>query len=129
MNRRQALQLLAGISVLATPLFHRLIMVGRDDTSGFEPALIRILGDEHLVKRIGNAYRRRYPGESSGDSLLGLLTGENLPEGRTGITIGNDKIDEMIRNDFRDGRIVIIEGWVLSRTEARQSALFSLVAA
>jgi hypothetical protein len=33
-----------------------------------------------------------------------------------------------VRRDFVDGRTVEIDGWLLSLTEARQSALFSLSA-
>jgi large subunit ribosomal protein L4 len=35
-------------------------------------------------------------------------------------------VDDKIRDDFAAGRTVLIDGWVLSLTEARQSALFSL---
>jgi hypothetical protein len=32
----------------------------------------------------------------------------------------------MIRDDFAAGRTVLVDGWVLSVTEARQAALYSL---
>jgi nitrogen fixation protein len=47
-------------------------------------------------------------------------------------TVGIDEtrlpklLEEKIRDDYAGGRIVIIKGWVLSITEARQSALYSL---
>jgi hypothetical protein len=37
-------------------------------------------------------------------------------------------IAAMVRRDFDTGRTVLVNGWVLSATEARQCALFSLLA-
>ena len=37
-----------------------------------------------------------------------------------------NQIDRRIRSDYREGRIETIEGWVLSRTEARLCALAAL---
>jgi hypothetical protein len=34
--------------------------------------------------------------------------------------------EEQIKNDFGTGNVVIIDGWILAITEARQCALFSL---
>ncbi len=42
--------------------------------------------------------------------------------------ISTKKIDERIRRDFAESRVVTPAGWVLSRTEARQCALYSLTA-
>jgi len=44
-------------------------------------------------------------------------------------TIKNGPTDAQIRGDFAAGRTVVIDGWVLSVTEARQAALFSLTPA
>ena len=35
-------------------------------------------------------------------------------------------IEEFVQADFENGETVVVRGWVLSRTEARQCALFSL---
>jgi hypothetical protein len=35
-------------------------------------------------------------------------------------------LDEQIRDDFAAGRVVVINGWVLSEIEARLCALYSL---
>jgi len=37
-------------------------------------------------------------------------------------------IAAMVRRDFETGRTVLVNGWVLAATEARQCALFSLLA-
>jgi hypothetical protein len=36
-------------------------------------------------------------------------------------------VAELVRSDFAEGRTVVVHGWVLSVTEARQCALFSLL--
>jgi hypothetical protein len=35
-------------------------------------------------------------------------------------------LDQQIKNDFITGNMVMVDGWILSVTEARQCALFSL---
>jgi len=38
-------------------------------------------------------------------------------------------IDDRIRDDFGAGRTVVVDGWLLSVTEARQCALYSTLGA
>ena len=38
----------------------------------------------------------------------------------------SELLEQKIQQEFKDGRIVIEDGWVLSETEARQCALFSM---
>jgi hypothetical protein len=35
-------------------------------------------------------------------------------------------IDKKVRKDFKEDKLQVIKGWVISTTEARQCALFSL---
>ena len=37
-------------------------------------------------------------------------------------------IADLVRDDFAHGRTVVLNGWILSLTEARQCALFALLA-
>ena len=48
------------------------------------------------------------------------LVDGDLPLGK------HQSIPHLVRDDFAHGRTVVIEGWVLAVTEARQCALFSL---
>lgn len=70
------------------------------------------------VREIGTRYRAATPRENSTDSLRAALA--RSPGG---------SIDEQIHNDFEAGRTVLVDGWLLSITEARRAALFSLGAA
>ena len=67
-----------------------------------------MLGPER-VRDIGEQYRRLVPDESDWMRLSG-------------------PISALVRRDFETGRTVLVNGWVLSVTEARQCALFSLLA-
>lgn len=50
----------------------------------------------------------------------GKLTGESDNEAVF------ELIDKKVRNDFKEDKLQVIKGWVISTTEARQCALFSL---
>jgi hypothetical protein len=74
---------------------------------------------------IGMAYIKMNPAENTNPVLTNLiLAGKETPK-------KNDAVAEMIENkikdDFTSKNILIINGWIISRTEARQCALFSLI--
>ena len=78
------------------------------------------------VRQIGSQYRASTPTENTADALRAALAsshGLRIP------FIGNGSLDDQIRDDFASGRTVVVGGWVLSVTEARQAALFSLTPA
>jgi hypothetical protein len=66
---------------------------------------------------LGQAYLRRYPEEASQSRLAGLVPAD--PVART----------RQVRADFAVGQVVILNGWVLSRTECRYCALHALAGA
>lgn len=83
-----------------------------------QPYLIATLGPDR-VRDLGAHYRAQTPLESSADALRGAITGNRK-------RIFSQSLDKTIQDDFANGRVVIVDGWVLSLTEARQAALFSL---
>jgi hypothetical protein len=81
--------------------------------------------------RLGRHYLRIAPNEQNIETLLALIEQE-LPESQrlSQIRITDDiriAISQSIRNDFARGRISKINGWMLSRTEARVAALAALI--
>jgi hypothetical protein len=95
----------------------------RGDDAVDRPALLEILGPDR-VRELGIRYRATTPGESSDSALRVKVSGR-----RSGLRlpfIGQHSIGAMIRDDFAAGRTVLVDGWVLSVTEARQAALYSL---
>jgi hypothetical protein len=99
------------------------------------PDVLSRICDVAAIGQIGAAYRAQTPSEARRDQLTELLLANlGLPMADKGKkqTVGIDEtrlpklLEEKIRDDYAGGRIVIIKGWVLSITEARQSALYSL---
>ncbi|HEV7387024.1 MAG TPA: hypothetical protein VGN73_00300 [Gemmatimonadaceae bacterium] len=98
----------------------------RSDTSLDRPALLGMLGPEK-VRQLGTHYRNATPRENTSSALRSAISSaQSHPLGIS--WIGGGSIDQQVRDDFAAGRTVDIDGWVLSLTEARQCALFSLVA-
>jgi hypothetical protein len=76
------------------------------------PDFLSHVCDVATIRQLGAAYRTQIPAEASEETLIGLL--------KPGVTA------QSIKAEYANGDIVTIKGWVLSRTEARQCALFSL---
>jgi hypothetical protein len=89
------------------------------------PQLLGMLGPER-VRQLGADYMASTPSEKSAGALRAALSSGHafrIP------FIGSGGLDDQIRDDFAAGRTVLVDGWVLSVTEARQAALFSLTPA
>jgi hypothetical protein len=87
--------------------------------------LLALLGPDR-VREIGSHYRTATPSENTADALRAAISksrGFHIP------LLGNESLDEQIEDDFEEGRTVVVDGWILSVTEARQAALFSLTPA
>ena len=80
------------------------------------------------LKLIGKKYLELKPEEYSKNKLTDLL----FPKKYTHDWIGNNKsvrkwIENEIKNDFENSNTFLLNGWVISQTEARQCALTSLL--
>lgn len=121
MNRRE---FVAGLPIAALALG---TFVAED--SGTElpqlanPKLRTILGDQR-VRSLGAGYRQLHRKEDSVNGLESLILKSIGPGGRD----INSALEQAVREDFAKGRTVTLSGWVLSVTEARQCALYSIVA-
>lgn len=93
-----------------------------DSATLYHPRLLEMLGPDK-VRDLGAHYRAIVPAEDSMRSLRAAISA-----GRSELHLPwfHKSIDDAVRDDFAAGRIVLIDGWVLSHTEARQCALFSL---
>ena len=81
------------------------------------PSLQGLFGDNRRIRELGKAYRRSHPGEDDIATLVALITA-NAPDA---------DLDLKVSRDFEQDDTVQLQGWILSRTEARQCALFSLL--
>lgn len=84
-----------------------------------QPLLIATLGPER-VAQLGVRYRARTPAENNADALRVAI------EKARGSRLLAKPVDDVVQDDFANGRTVLVDGWVLSITEARQAALLSL---
>jgi hypothetical protein len=83
-----------------------------------------MLGSER-TRAIGTLYRASVPQESTAAALRAAISSTRP----TGFALSLRRpIETQVHDDFEDGRTILVGGWVLSQTEARQCALYSLSA-
>ena len=86
-----------------------------------------LLYDRAAARRLGRLYVRQVPAEDDPRILARLAIA--LPEAPQVDAIALDRtslhhrLDARVRGDFASGTTVQLDGWVLSRTEARLCAL------
>ena len=129
MNRRTFL--IAGVAASAAITFpvlkcrsHTLLT----DNPLMRPTVLARFCDANTIREIGDSYRAQVPAENRLDKLRELLLADE--QGRKPDVPDDDAISELlnkkVNKEFNEGKIVIEDGWILSKTEARQCALFSL---
>ena len=121
MKRRTFIQ--TSVSLLAMSVATRLSAVTQAYT---HPELLSFLGDRRYIHQLGLAYQSRFPEEANVASLTRILQDSlnQLPVKST--TELQDRLNSLIMADFARGDTVLLDGWVLARTEARQCTLCSL---
>ncbi|MCU0381815.1 MAG: hypothetical protein MUE58_11560 [Chitinophagaceae bacterium] len=131
MKRRHFLRIsLVGAAAAGLPI------IGCDAFSGDKqhlsrPLLLSKFCDEAAIVEIGKAYQSLDPVARDAKSLTEALLADIYGNGRKPSAmdaIPIKKVNERIERDFRENLVVYPAGWVLSRTEARQCALYSLTA-
>ena len=89
-----------------------------------QPGLLGMLGADR-VRALGVRYRQMVPKENEEAVLRAAITDGR----RRGLRLpwtARPSVAEQVRDDFAEGQTILVNGWVLSATEARQCALFSL---
>lgn len=79
---------------------------------------------------LGSAYLKLKPNETRDDISLGDLLHVKSHEvffKKKDMIEAESEIEKRIKQDFDTNNIVIVQGWVLSITEARQCAIFSMI--
>ena len=91
-------------------------------------ALLGIVRDTEGARLIGREYLKVNPEESNPDKLVALMThtGPFAPGTLVDAREARNFLQQRIREDFRFRRTVELQGWVLSRTEARLCSLAAL---
>jgi hypothetical protein len=119
MNRRRFLALTATV---AAGMASTACASGGDVAALGNPDLLAALGPD-AVRRLGRRYREKVARESDASRLEAALRASRSWTARTGL--GHSTLADQVRDDFDAGRTVVVDGWLLSVTEARQCALYS----
>lgn len=124
MNRRKFIFYSTAV-LLTIPLF-RFKNEYFDTDPLSNPKILNYLNQEE-IQIIGRNYIAITPQENNAKQLRTLLIGNENKE----LNFTNSKaleryIQGRIEKDFFDSRTVLCNGWILSITEARQCALFSI---
>ncbi|WP_420600854.1 hypothetical protein [Flagellimonas sp.] len=123
MNRRKFLTITGAGIVVATSCYLYLSKFGHrilGDTL-FTPQELAIIMDSTAIKTIGKEYTGERTNEADEEELLKLLSKSGI-DSETSF----DKLRDVVRDDFKTNETIIVDGWILSETEARQSALFAI---
>lgn len=94
------------------------------------PRFLSHLCDQRTIRMLGRAYLKLRPDEITVNVLINdLLSGESYkvflePQNMKKM---ESQIEKRIKHDFESKNIIVVQGWVLSITEARQCAFFSII--
>ena len=121
LDRRQFLSAAAAGAALTLSSWPGVDPDPSSDTHGLARPELLIALDPATVCEIGEAYRALVPAECDRTSLETALRGE--------FGAAHRSAEKAVRADFAAGRVILVRDWLLSVTEARQCALFSLHAA
>ena len=85
------------------------------------PNSLKLLKDKEAIYDIGCTYRNLHPHEDNKEILI-----EHLRKS-LGHDVSDASIKHLVSLDFEEGHVVQVNGWILSHTEARQCALYSIL--
>ena len=123
MNRKKFILLAtAGTAALAIPTWYYQFREIKYDPVLTEPELLSHIWDEENILQVGKAYREKFTEEDSERQLVGILS---KASGSTTALLAAS-LQNQIVVDYQNNQVVMIDGWLLSITEARQCALYSL---
>jgi hypothetical protein len=93
------------------------------------PSTMATINESTTITEVGKAYMEQVPSENSPEKLIDQLLinskGDSIPKTTDSKTL-QKMMSQKVKSDFDNGDTVVVRGWVLSRTEARQCALYSL---
>ena len=115
-NRRRLGASLLGLLALTAIRTDRRVDVHDFDFAG-------CLTDRAAASAVGAAYLRGYPEHASRAVLLSFL---QLPDDRLTAAQISAALERRIQSDFEYQRTVVLEQWLVSRTEAAVCALIAL---
>jgi hypothetical protein len=120
MDRRQ--WLILGVTMLAGVVTSCDSFDASNDIAGRRFGILALIPEDHL-RRLGDVYRAQVPQERTRAALRRLLRLNDL---HRSLPWAESPLARKVLDEFVSGDTIIVDGWVLSVTEARACALFSL---
>lgn len=92
------------------------------------PGFLYNIFDEQTIRLIGINYRNLMPAENEKKKLATLVLADdnNKKLVATKDSSLKELLEKKVQNDFLNNKTIILQGWEISITEARQCAIFSL---
>jgi hypothetical protein len=123
MNRRAFVLLgTTGILAISFPLSCSKINKVKYDPLLAQPQSLSALLDYEKITTIGNKYLAKTSDETDVGSLVKLIM-HGISDNKAKLA---EALETKIKTDFEKRNTVMVDGWVLSVTEARQCAMSSL---
>jgi len=132
MKRRSfvLVSVLGALGIAVVPLMKWAHRFSGKDKALAQPKVLSLLCDDRTIGILGRAYLKLKPDES----CCGTLSNDLLGDTANNVVLENEdmaevelQIEKRIKRDFETSNTVILKGWVLSITEARQCAFFSIL--
>lgn len=125
MERRTFIRLSAfTAAALSLPMIESCHSLSKEEAMS-RPILLAQLAEEEEIMAVGLAYRKLVKAEDDKRKLS-----SELLNGKAANTNGSDlksMLYQQVSADFASEKIVQLNGWILSVTEARQCALYSIL--
>ena len=120
---------LAATAAITLPVGYFISRTNLPEDSLAWPEALAELTDEKTIREIGIHYKKQFPSENTKERLRELLITDQ--HGRSTAPTNDPElclwIKEKIRQDFSSFKTTTVNGWVISLTETRQCALYSLL--
>ncbi len=112
-----------GLSTIAIPTIFFQAQKSTHVLALEEPAFLSAIWDEKTMIEAGEAFRAAFPEEDDEVKLTqSLVAIAGKADDYSPI-----ELDAQIQNDYATDQTVQLNGWILSKTEARQCALYSIL--
>ena len=92
-----------------------------------QPQFLSHIFDAKTMLETGQAYLKQVPDENNKSKLADLLINNSSVASSSNAKTVYAILDKKVKQDFETNKIAVVNGWVLSITEARQCALYSLM--
>ncbi|ALM08487.1 hypothetical protein SB49_12200 [Sediminicola sp. YIK13] len=123
MKRRNFFLLsLAGLATVAVPSYCVWKKSNKKKNPLYEPRILTTILEPSDIVEMGKMYCNQFPDNGLEEKLQGFLT-ENINKDTSDLA---SILEQEVKKDYETGNTVVLDGWILSETEAVQCALFSI---